>query len=163
MTRRPGDTATPRAKAETVAILVGFALYAAFALKLLLFSRVPGSERSFNLVPFASITTYAFPHSPATKRAAFANVTGNILIFIPLGLLRILAPPSGGRVADARLGGSEARRLGAPELESPNCPQDGLNYIKYRLNIQFRRVCEDFWCPPSSTLTESSALCQRLW
>jgi glycopeptide antibiotics resistance protein len=75
-----------RVKAETVAIFAGFALYAAFALKVLLFSRVPGSGRSFNLIPFASITNYVFSRSPGTERAAFANVAGNILIFIPLGL-----------------------------------------------------------------------------
>ncbi|MBT8159690.1 VanZ family protein [Arthrobacter sp. GN70] len=80
--RRP---ATKRAKAETVAIVAVFALYAAFLLRLLLFSRAPGSERSINLIPFASIAEYAFSHSPGTARVAFANVVGNILIFIPLG------------------------------------------------------------------------------
>ncbi|MEA5457136.1 VanZ family protein [Sinomonas sp. JGH33] len=75
-----------RAKAETLAIFAVFALYAAFLLKLLLFSRAPGSERSINLIPFASIAEYAFSHSPGTERAAFANVVGNILIFIPLGV-----------------------------------------------------------------------------
>ncbi|WP_345451179.1 VanZ family protein [Arthrobacter gyeryongensis] len=77
---------TKRAKAETVAIFAVFALYAAFLLKLLLFSRAPGSERSINLIPFASIAEYAFSHSPGTERVAFANVVGNILIFIPLGV-----------------------------------------------------------------------------
>ncbi|MBT8163570.1 MULTISPECIES: VanZ family protein [Arthrobacter] len=75
-----------RAKAETVAIVAVFALYAAFLLKLLLFSRAPGSERSINLVPFASIADYALSHSPGSGRMAFANVVGNILIFIPLGV-----------------------------------------------------------------------------
>ncbi|MEV8147236.1 VanZ family protein [Arthrobacter sp. NPDC080031] len=78
--------ATKRAKAETVAIFAVFSLYAAFLLKLLLFSRAPGSERSINLIPFASIAEYAFSHSPGTERVAFANVVGNILIFIPLGV-----------------------------------------------------------------------------
>lgn len=78
--------ATKRGKAETVAIFAVFALYAAFLLKLLLFSRAPGSERSINLVPFASIGEYVFSHSSGTKRIAFANVVGNILIFIPLGV-----------------------------------------------------------------------------
>ncbi|HEY8701920.1 MAG TPA: VanZ family protein, partial [Arthrobacter sp.] len=78
--------ATKRAKAETVAIFAVFALYAAFLLKLLLFSRAPGSERSINLIPFASIAEYAFSHSPGTGKVAFANVVGNILIFIPLGV-----------------------------------------------------------------------------
>jgi glycopeptide antibiotics resistance protein len=78
--------ATKRVKAETVAIFAVFALYAAFLLKLLLFSRAPDSERSINLIPFASIAEYAFSHSPGTERVAFANVVGNILIFIPLGV-----------------------------------------------------------------------------
>ena len=81
--RRPG---TKRGEAETVAIFSAFALYAAFLLKLLLFSRAPGSERSVNLIPFASIADYAFSHSPGTGRVAFANVVGNILVFIPLGV-----------------------------------------------------------------------------
>lgn len=78
--------ATNRAKAETVAIFAVFALYAAFLLKLLLFSRAPGSERSINLIPFASIAEYAFDHSHGIEKVAFANVVGNILIFIPLGV-----------------------------------------------------------------------------
>lgn len=68
-----------------MAIFAVFALYAAFLLKLLLFSRAPGSERSINLIPFASIAQYAFSHSPGTARVALANVVGNILIFIALG------------------------------------------------------------------------------
>ncbi|KHL04808.1 hypothetical protein LK10_03950 [Sinomonas humi] len=79
-------TPTKRAKAETVAIFAVFAIYAAFLLKLLLFSRAPGSERSINLVPFATIAEYASSHAPGTARVAFANVVGNILIFIPLGV-----------------------------------------------------------------------------
>lgn len=78
--------ATKRAKAEIVAIVGVFALYLAFLLKLLLFSRAPGSERSINLIPFASIAEYAFSHSPGTGRVAFANVVGNILVFAPLGV-----------------------------------------------------------------------------
>lgn len=76
---------TKREKAETAAIVAVFALYAAFLLKLLLLSRAPGSERSINLVPFASIADYVSSHSSGTGRTAFANVVGNILIFIPLG------------------------------------------------------------------------------
>lgn len=69
-----------------MAIIAVFALYAAFLLKLLLLSRAPGSERSVNLIPFASIADYAFSHSPGAGQAAFANVVGNILVFIPLGV-----------------------------------------------------------------------------
>lgn len=69
-----------------MAIFAVFALYAAFLLKLLLLSRAPGSERSVNLIPFASIADYAFSHSPGAGQVAFANVVGNILVFIPLGV-----------------------------------------------------------------------------
>ncbi|MDP9885834.1 glycopeptide antibiotics resistance protein [Sinomonas atrocyanea] len=67
-------------------IVAAFALYTAFLLKLLIFSRAPGSERSINLIPFASIAGYASGHSLGTGRVAFANVVGNILIFTPLGI-----------------------------------------------------------------------------
>lgn len=75
---------TARMRVESVVIWVAFALYLVFLLKLLLFSRVPGSERSLNLVPFASITNYLV--GPANvQRFAFANLAGNILAFVPLG------------------------------------------------------------------------------
>jgi glycopeptide antibiotics resistance protein len=76
---------TTRACLETVVICVAFALYVAFALKLLLFSRTPGSERSFNLIPFASISHYLSRGSSGVRRFAFGNITGNVLLFIPLG------------------------------------------------------------------------------
>ncbi|MDQ0261635.1 VanZ family protein [Sinomonas atrocyanea] len=78
-------SATQRAKAETGIIFAVFALYTAFLLRLLLFSRAPGSERSLNLIPFASIAEIVSSHSSGTGRVAFANIAGNILIFIPLG------------------------------------------------------------------------------
>lgn len=69
---------------ESVIVWVVFALYAVFLLKLLLFSRTPGSERSVNLIPFASIADYL--GGPANvRRFAFANLAGNILVFVPLG------------------------------------------------------------------------------
>ncbi len=67
-------------------IFAVFAVYAAFLLRLLLFSRAPGSERSINLIPFASIAEYVSSRSSGTARVAFANVVGNILFFIPLGV-----------------------------------------------------------------------------
>jgi glycopeptide antibiotics resistance protein len=76
---------TTRAKLETVVICAAFALYAVFALKLLLFSRPPGSKRSFNLIPFASISHYLFSGSSGVRRFAFGNIAGNVLLFIPLG------------------------------------------------------------------------------
>jgi glycopeptide antibiotics resistance protein len=76
---------TMRAKFETAVICAACALYAAFALKLLLFSRPPGSERSFNLIPFASISQYLSSGSSDVRRFAFGNIAGNVLLFIPLG------------------------------------------------------------------------------
>jgi len=76
---------TTRAKLETVVICAAFALYAVFALKLLLFSRPPGSERSFNLIPFASISHYLFSGTSGVRSFAFGNIAGNVLLFIPLG------------------------------------------------------------------------------
>jgi glycopeptide antibiotics resistance protein len=76
---------TTRAWLETVVICTAFALCVAFALKLLLFSRTPGSERSFNLIPFASISHYLFSGSSGGRRFAFGNIAGNVLLFVPLG------------------------------------------------------------------------------
>jgi glycopeptide antibiotics resistance protein len=76
---------TPRAKRETVMICAVFSLYVVFALKLLLFSRQPGSERSFNFIPFASISHFLFSGSAGVRRFAFGNIAGNVLLFIPLG------------------------------------------------------------------------------
>ena len=69
----------------TVVVWAGFVLYALFLLKLLLFSRPPGSEHSINLIPFASISDYLFSGSSVVKRFAAANVIGNIVAFVPLG------------------------------------------------------------------------------
>lgn len=76
---------TTRAKLQTIVIGAVFAFYATFALKLLLFSRPLGSERSFNLVPFASIRHYLFSDSSGGRTFALGNIAGNVLLFIPLG------------------------------------------------------------------------------
>ena len=76
---------TPRARFETVVISTVFSLWVVFALKLLLFSRTPGSERSFNLVPFATISHYLSRGGSGGRRLAFGNIAGNVLLFIPLG------------------------------------------------------------------------------
>jgi glycopeptide antibiotics resistance protein len=76
---------TTRVRVETVVIAIGGALYVAFLSKLLLFSRPPGSERSVNLAPFATIAELAFGGSPSVRRFAFANLTGNLLLLAPLG------------------------------------------------------------------------------
>ena len=76
---------TTRARLETVVVYAVFALYVVFALKLLLFSRPPGSERSVNLVPFATISHYLVSGSSGVRRFAIGNVAGNVLLFVPLG------------------------------------------------------------------------------
>lgn len=55
-------------KLGTVVIWTVFVLYLALLLKLLVFSRTPGSARSLNLIPFASISAYLFSGSAAVKR-----------------------------------------------------------------------------------------------
>jgi glycopeptide antibiotics resistance protein len=80
-------TMTTFTKVGTVIIWVVFVLYLIFLLKLLLFSRPPGSERSINLIPFATISDYLFGGSAAVRRFAIVNVFGNIAAFVPLGAL----------------------------------------------------------------------------
>lgn len=76
-----------------------FICYICFLLKLLLLSRVSLLDllnshrpvyRSINLIPFHSIKEYLFSNSATIKRFAFANVGGNIMIFIPLGACLLL-------------------------------------------------------------------------
>jgi len=42
-------------------------------------------DRSINFIPFYGIKEYIFSNSATIKKFAFANVVGNIVIFIPLG------------------------------------------------------------------------------
>jgi glycopeptide antibiotics resistance protein len=84
MTR--GALMTARRRVETVVLAIGGALYVAFLFKLLLFSRPPGSERSVNLIPIATIADLAFGSSPSVRRFAFANLTGNLILLAPLGV-----------------------------------------------------------------------------
>ena len=76
---------TALTKIGTVVVWTVFVLYLAFLLRLLLFSRTPGSERSLNLVPFASISSYLFGDSAVEQRFAAGNVIGNVVAFVPLG------------------------------------------------------------------------------
>lgn len=76
---------TALTKIGTVVVWTVFVLYLAFLLKLLLFSRTPGSERSLNLIPLASISGYLFGDSAAAQRFAVGNVMGNVVAFVPLG------------------------------------------------------------------------------
>lgn len=72
-------------KIGMVVVWAVFVLYLVLLLKLLLFSRAPGSERSLNLIPLASISDYLFSGSAAVKRFAIGNVVGNVVAFVPLG------------------------------------------------------------------------------
>jgi glycopeptide antibiotics resistance protein len=75
-------TMSLRERLGTVFIWAVFALYVAFLLKLLLFSRPPGSEQSLNLIPFSTISEYLFSDAASVRRSAI----GNIVAFAPLGL-----------------------------------------------------------------------------
>ncbi|RUS42224.1 VanZ family protein [Cohnella sp. AR92] len=81
-----------RYRIETVFLYVVFICYILFLYKLLL--RVPlwdlfnshrTVDRAINLIPFQSIKEYVFSSSATIKDFAFANVGGNIIVFIPLG------------------------------------------------------------------------------
>ncbi|MGN6686908.1 MAG: VanZ family protein [Actinomycetales bacterium] len=78
--------ATRRSRAELVAILTGFTLYAVFLLKVLFLSRAPGTQRSVNLVPLQTISSYVSAGSAGLSPFAWANVVGNVVLFIPLGV-----------------------------------------------------------------------------
>ncbi|WP_336773518.1 VanZ family protein [Paenibacillus sp. MMO-58] len=84
-----------RQRIETVFLYGVFICYILVLIKILFLSRVSITEifnsqrpvtRSMNLVPFHSITEYIAGSTANLKRFAFANVMGNILIFIPLGV-----------------------------------------------------------------------------
>lgn len=79
-------TMTPLVKIGTVVIWAVFLLYLLFLLKLLLFSRPLGSERSLNLIPFATIANYLSGAAGVSKGIALGNVVGNVVAFLPLGV-----------------------------------------------------------------------------
>ena len=80
---------------KTVILYGVFICYILFLIKLLFLSRISlllellnsqrTLDRSINLIPFYSIKEYIFSSSATIKKFAFANVVGNIVIFIPLG------------------------------------------------------------------------------
>jgi len=83
-----------RERIETVFLSGVFICYMLFLIKLLLLSRVSllhlfnsqrTIDRSINLIPFSSIMEYLFSNSVTIKKFTFANVVGNIEIFVPLG------------------------------------------------------------------------------
>ncbi|MBB3125551.1 glycopeptide antibiotics resistance protein [Paenibacillus rhizosphaerae] len=89
-----GSMMNKQERIKTVFLYGVFICYILFLCKLLLLSRVSlfdlfnsqrTVERSINLIPLHSIKEYIFSNSATIKNFAFANVVGNIVIFIPLG------------------------------------------------------------------------------
>ena len=78
-------TMTVHVRIGTVVIWLVFVLYLVLLLKLLLFSRGPESQRSLNVIPFATISDYLSSDSAAVKRFSIGNVLGNVVAFVPLG------------------------------------------------------------------------------
>lgn len=84
-----------RERILTVFLYGVFICYLLLLIKILILSRVSilelfNSQRSFvrsiNLIPFYSISEYISGSTANLKRFAYANVVGNILIFVPLGV-----------------------------------------------------------------------------
>lgn len=84
---------------ETVFLYGVIICYLLFLFKLLLLSRVSLGEllnshrtveRPINLIPFHTTKQYLFSNSATMRSFAFANVGGNIIIFIPLGIYLLL-------------------------------------------------------------------------
>lgn len=84
-----------RERIITVFLYGVFICYILLLIKILILSRVSILElfnsqrtvvRSINLIPFYSIIEYLSASSGNLKDFAFANVVGNILIFIPFGV-----------------------------------------------------------------------------
>lgn len=84
-----------RERIQTVFLYGVFICYILLLFKILFLSRVSLLElfnsqrvinRSINLIPFYSIMEYISGSSEIVKRFSFANVVGNIVIFIPLGV-----------------------------------------------------------------------------
>ncbi len=83
-----------RERIKMVFIYGVFICYILLLIKILFSSRVSLFDlfnsqrtinRSINLIPFYSIMEYVYGSSEIVKRFSFANVVGNIFIFIPLG------------------------------------------------------------------------------
>lgn len=84
-----------RERIQKVVLYGVFFCYILLLFKILFLSRVSLVElfsgqwtinRSINLIPFYSIMEYMSSGSEIVKRFSFANVVGNIVIFIPLGV-----------------------------------------------------------------------------
>jgi glycopeptide antibiotics resistance protein len=84
-----------RERISLVFLYVVFIGYLFLLFKILLLSRISIEElfnshrdmmRSINLIPFHSISEYISGSSANLKKFAYANVVGNVLIFIPLGV-----------------------------------------------------------------------------
>ncbi|KQR52658.1 hypothetical protein ASF88_14240 [Leifsonia sp. Leaf336] len=77
---------TALVKVGAVIIWAVFTLYLLFLLKLLLFSRAPGSDHSLNLIPFGTIWNYLSGDAGVPRGIAISNLVGNVAAFIPLGV-----------------------------------------------------------------------------
>lgn len=94
MKMKNGSMMSTQERMETAFLYAVFICYILFLCKLLFLSRVSlvdlfnsqrTVDRSINLIPFHSIKDYIFSNSATIQKFAFANVVGNIVIFIPLG------------------------------------------------------------------------------
>ena len=83
-----------REKIEKVIIYIVFALFILLMIKILFLSRVSffelfdgerEVERSFNLIPFQSVIEFLLGNTENSRNFSYANLVGNIAIFIPLG------------------------------------------------------------------------------
>ena len=92
-------TVNKREKLQTIFLYAIFSLYLLCLIKLLFLSRTSLSElfdsqrvvtRSFNLIPFHTITDYLFSNSSEVARFSFVNIQGNIAAFLPLGAFAVL-------------------------------------------------------------------------
>ena len=81
-------------KIAKIIIYIVFVFYILLMLKILFLSRVSffelfdaqrGIDRSFNLVPFQSIIEFLSGNTENVRTFSYANLVGNIAIFVPLG------------------------------------------------------------------------------
>ncbi|GLX70645.1 VanZ family protein [Paenibacillus glycanilyticus] len=84
-----------RERVTTIILYAVFICYTLLLIKILFLSRVSIGdlfdshrtvERSFNFIPFNSISEFISGSSANLKRFASANLVGNMVIFVPLGV-----------------------------------------------------------------------------
>ena len=69
-----------------------FLAYLGMMVYLLFLQRTPSELPGYNLVPFRTIRQMVFlmEHDQRFARFAFVNLFGNVLMFVPLGLLPVI-------------------------------------------------------------------------